>query len=276
MPRTSPFATQNKIISKTERMIHLPNSYYLREKTERMVDLPSFNYGHQEPRIITSNLIYYLDGADNTIRGTDWFNSVDKNSKASLQGLVGLSAPIIEDRSFKFVTNSTDILSTGLTSDIFNTSNKLCTLSVYVKINAISSLTARILAIYRDSFFSNYFSILTVSLSSAIAFRTTANSYNINFGQKYMLTIVKNYDNYSYYINDKFFMSENVTLSPATTLAANITLGGTAINPILGSNCNVYGFLAYNRILTEKEIDINYQVLKEKYSTSPAGYTSVP
>ena len=271
MPKTNQFAQSDKFIQKTERMINLPKSYYLKEKTERMIDLPSFYYGNEEPRLVTSNLIYFLDGAGYNIRNNEWYDSIAKNStsKASVYDLgAGFTSPTVEDRSFK-ITSSTNPLVTSLSSDDFSNATGFYTISIYVKINDPAVGAKRILVIQNNpTFGSIHNAIFQLTGNPIISFRSSilaANRYTVEYGKPYMLTIVKNNDNFIYYVNDGLLTTESTSIATTRTESntAPIVLGNiTTSQP----NASYYGFLVYNRVLNQREIKDNYKYLKSRYS----------
>jgi len=271
---------QQKVIPKTERMIYLPRSYNIRDKTERMVDLPSIINNYEEPRLITSNLIYFLDGAGYTIRNNEWYDSITKNSvsKASIYDLGGgLISPTVEDRSFK-LTIFTNPLVTSLSSDDFSNLTGFYTISVYIKINAVVASSRRILTILNNPILGGgiYLSIFQISNTPAISFRSsTSLTYRskIEYGKSYMLTIVKNNNNFIYYVNDRSLLTEStsVVIPRSVSNTAPIVLGNVTTSQ---PNASYYGFLVYNRVLTVSEIAHNYEHLKARYgsTTSNSAY----
>lgn len=265
-------------LTKTEKMSNLPISYYSRNKTERMVDLPALYYGNNVPALETNGLIYFLDGVGYSKIGSIWYNSADKTgvSKTSAT-LVGATTtfgppniiPIQEEKSFRFQQGLTGALVTDLSSDLFNSvSQGVFTLSVYFKINNFI-LNGRLFSISRTSFANTTWAIY-VNNDSTLSFRGFGTNFiRINGNQKYLATVVRNNGVFSYYLNNQLFGNETVSLASPTAGAANVVIGSAIfssnwINSFTSSS-NIYSFSAYNRALSNEEINNNYQYFKQRY-----------
>jgi len=292
MPRPRPVADIN-YLTKTEKMSNLPISYYLKNKTERMVDLPALYYGNNVPALETNGLIYFLDGVGYSKIGSLWYNSADKSgvSKTSAT-LVGPSKaygppniiPIQEEKSFRLVNGLTGALRTDLSSDLFNISGLVFTLSVYFKVNNFSSaVQTRLFSISRTSLASTSWSVLFTNDNNnpGIYFRTVAANllFRIDLNKKYLATVVYNGSVFSYYLNNQLVYSESFIgfsipgyfddptnpLLRSTSVVIGGGLFGTGwINSFVSSS-NIYSFSAYNRALSDQEVSNNYQYLKQRY-----------
>jgi len=277
MPRPKPVADIN-YLTKTEKMTNLPISYYLKNKTERMVDLPALYYGNNVPALETNGLIYFLDGVGYSKVGSIWYNSADKSgvSKTSAT-LVGATTtfgppniiPIQEEKSFRFVNGLTGALVTDLSSDLFNISGRILTLSVYFKINNFLD-NNRLFTVTRSNIANTTWGIF-IRTAGALNFRAFGGiSASINANQKYLATVVYDGSVFSYYLNNRLVSSENFTaFTTPTTTSTNVVIGSAVfgsswINSFTSSS-NIYSFSAYNRALSIQEVSNNYQYFKQRY-----------
>ena len=277
MPRPRPVADIN-YLTKTEKMSNLPISYYLKNKTERMVDLPALYYGNNVPALETNGLIYFLDGVGYSKVGSIWYNSADKSGVSKASGtLVGPSAtfvppniiPIQEEKSFRLVNGLTGALVTDLSSDLFNISGLVFTLSVYFKVNSFLD-NNRLLTIARNNTANTTWGIF-IRTAGALNFRAFGGiSASINANQKYLVTVVYNGSVFSYYLNNQLVFIEPFTAfgtptPPSTNVViGSAVFGGTWINSFTSSS-NIYSFSAYNRALSAQEVSNNYQYVKQRY-----------
>lgn len=267
MPRPKPVADIN-YLTKTEKMTNLPISYYLKNKTERMVDLPALYYGNNVPALETNGLIYFLDGVGYNKINNNWIDSNNKarNSKATPSVLESnLISPISLEKSFQFIQGTTSLLQADdLSSDLFNDTQRVFTLSVYFKINTFISNT-RILNISRTNVGTSW--ALYSGPVNTIRFRRSdaTNEFTINLNQKYLATISYKDGQFYYYLNNQLVRSEIASLTPAIPPSAPVYIGGSAISSSVVSSSNIYSFSAYNRVLSIQEVSNNYQYLKQRY-----------
>jgi hypothetical protein len=283
MPRPRPVADIN-YLTKTEKMTNLPISYYLKNKTERMVDLPALYYGNNVPALETNGLIYFLDGVGYSKVGSIWYNSADKAgvSKTSAT-LVGATTtfgppniiPIQEEKSFRLVNNLTGALVTDLSSDLFNISGLVFTLSSYFKVNNFSSaITTRLFSIARTSLANTSWGVYFTNDNNnpGIYFRAIGANllFRIDLNKKYLATVVYNGSVFSYYLNNQLVYSEPFTaFSTPTPPSTNVVVGSGVFSSAwinnFTSSSNIYSFSAYNRVLSAQEISNNYQYFKQRY-----------
>lgn len=299
MPRPKPVADIN-YLTKTEKMTNLPISYYLKNKTERMIDLPALYYGNNVPALETNGLIYFLDGVGYSKIGSLWYNSADKagvsRTSATLTGAPTAPGgvpqffnppniiPIQEEKSFRLVNGLTGALVTDLSSDLFNRSGLVFTLSSYFKVNNFFSVgTTRIVTIARTPTANTSWGIFFTNDNNnpGIYFRAIGTSllFRIDLNKKYLATVVYNGSVFSYYLNNRLVLNEPFTAFSTPSYLADPT------NPILRSipvvigsglfsndwintftsSSNIYSFSAYNRALSTQEVSNNYQYLKQRY-----------
>lgn len=296
MPRPRPVADIN-YLTKTEKMSNLPISYYLKNKTERMVDLPALYYGNNVPALETNGLIYFLDGVGYSKVGSIWYNSADKagvsKTSATLTGAPTVAGgvpqffsppkiiPIQEEKSFRLVNGLTGALVTDLSSDLFNRSGLVFTLSVYLKINNFSS-NNRVFTIARTPTANTSWAVyINEGSNPGIYFRAISASllFRIDLNKKYLVTVVYNGSVFSYYLNNRLVLSEPFTAfsnpsylaDPTNPILRSIPVvvgGGIFSNNWINtfvSSSNIYSFSAYNRALSDQEISNNYQYLKQRY-----------
>ena len=293
MPRPKPVADIN-YLTKTEKMTNLPISYYLKNKTERMVDLPALYYGNNVPALETNGLIYFLDGVGYSKVGSIWYNSADKAgvSKTSAT-LVGATTtfgppniiPIQEEKSFRLVNGLTGALVTDLSSDLFNISGLVFTLSSYFKVNNFSSATSttRLFSITRTSVANTSWSVLFTNNNNnpGIYFRGISAGllFRIDLDKKYLATVVYNGSVFSYYLNNQLVRIEPFTafVNPGyfvdpnnpSLRSTNVVVGSGVFSSgwinSFTSSTNIYSFSAYNRALSDQEVSNNYQYLKQRY-----------
>jgi len=283
MPRPRPVADIN-YLTKTEKMSNLPISYYLKNKTERMVDLPALYYGNNVPALETNGLIYFLDGVGYSKIGSLWYNSADKSgvSKTSAT-LVGATTtfgppniiPIQEEKSFRLVNNLTGALRTDLSSDLFNISGLVFTLSSYFKVNNFSSAgQTRLFSIARTSVANTSWGVYFTNDNNnpGIYFRAISANllFRIDLNKKYLATVVYNGSVFSYYLNNQLVYSEPFTaFSTPTPPSTNVVVGSGVFSSgwinSFTSSTSIYSFSAYNRALSIQEVSNNYQYLKQRY-----------
>lgn len=292
MPRPKPVSDIN-YLTKTEKMSNLPISYYLKNKTERMVDLPALYYGNNVPALETNGLIYFLDGVGYSKVGGLWYNSADKSgvskTSATLTGAPTVAGgvpqffnppyiiPIQEEKSFRLVNGLTGALVTDLSSDLFNISGLVFTLSVYLKINNFSG-NNRVFTIARTPMANTSWTVF-INAENTLAFRVAPNVIGVNANQKYLVTVVYSGSVFSYYLNNRLVYSEPFTAFSTPTYLSNptnpifrsipVVIGGGIfsnnwINNFVSSS-NIYSFCAYNRALSIQEVSNNYQYLKQRY-----------
>ena len=284
MPRPRPVADIN-YLTKTEKMSNLPISYYLKNKTERMVDLPALYYGNNVPALETNGLIYFLDGVGYSKVGSIWYNSADKSgvsrTSATLTGAPTVAGgvpqffsppniiPIQEEKSFRLVNGLTGALVTDLSSDLFNISGLVFTLSVYFKVNSFLD-NNRLLTIARNNTANTTWGIF-IRTAGALNFRAFGGiSASINANQKYLATVVYDGSVFSYYLNNRLVFIEPFTaFSTPTPPSTNVVVGsgvfGSSWINTFTSSSNIYSFSAYNRALSTQEVSNNYQYLKQRY-----------
>lgn len=284
MPRPRPVADIN-YLTKTEKMTNLPISYYLKNKTERMVDLPALYYGNNVPALETNGLIYFLDGVGYSKVGGLWYNSADKSgvSKTSAT-LVGATTtfgppniiPIQEEKSFRLVNGLTGALRTDLSSDLFNRSGRVFTLSAYFKVNSfIGGSNTRLFTISRSNVANTSWAVYFNGgggSQNGIYFRAIGGNFvSINANQKYFATVVYNGSVFSYYLNNRLVLNEPFTAfsSPLSTSSTNVVVGSGVFSSSwinsFTSSTSIYSFSAYNRALSIQEVSNNYQYLKQRY-----------
>lgn len=295
MPRPKPVADIN-YLTKTEKMTNLPISYYLKNKTERMVDLPALYYGNNVPALETNGLIYFLDGVGYSKVGSIWYNSADKSgvskTSATLTGAPTVAGgvpqffsppkiiPIQEEKSFRLVNGLTGALVTDLSSDLFNRSGLVFTLSVYLKINNFSS-NNRVFTIARTPIANTSWAVYINDNSNPGIYFRIGNGYFVpmNANQKYLVTVVYSGSVFSYYLNNRLVYSEPFTAfsnpsylaDPTNPILRSIPVvvgGGVFSNNWINtfvSSSNIYSFSAYNRALSAQEVSNNYQYFKQRY-----------
>lgn len=292
MPRPKPVADIN-YLTKTEKMTNLPISYYLKNKTERMVDLPALYYGNNVPALETNGLIYFLDGVGYSKVGSIWYNSADKSgvskTSATLTGAPTVAGgvpqffsppkiiPIQEEKSFRLVNGLTGALVTDLSSDLFNRSGLVFTLSVYLKINNFQS-NNRVFTIARTPVANTSWAIF-INADNTLTFRANPNVIRVNANQKYLVTVVYNLNSFFYYLNNRLVFNEiytafsnpsyftdptNPILRSMPVVVGGGVFGNNWINAFVSSS-NIYSFSAYNRALSDQEVSNNYQYLKQRY-----------
>lgn len=213
----------------------------------------SFNFS---PRTITNGLVLYLDAANSTsyISGSTEWNDISRNNN---------NCTLINGPTFNS-NNSGSIVFDGINDyAIHNTLNlgTVCSWGLWVKYNSLSG-TQVLLGANASNYYSLFYNGSTFYVNYGGSIGSLAYPTGLSVNTWYNIFLTRNGSTITVYLNGN---SIGTMSGVSPTLANIFSIIGAERTTIYFSNVNISNVLLYNRTLSAREVQQNYNVTKSRF-----------
>ena len=213
----------------------------------------SFNFS---PRIIRDGLVLYLDAANSSsyISGSTAWNDISRNNN---------DGTLINGPTFNS-NNSGSIVFDGVNDYVIhNTLNlgTVCSWGLWVRYNSLSG-TQVLLGANAPNYYSLLYNGLTFYVNYNGPFGSLAYPTGLSVNTWYNIFLTRNGSTITVYLNGN---SIGTMSGVSPTLANIFSIIGAERTTNYFSNVNISNVLLYNRTLSDREVQQNYNVTKSRF-----------